>query len=307
MHALATLTLVCALLAAGCDKKTSVAPADPAPAPTPVTPTGPRIMPAVGADFDQLLPDTPPGYTACTKDPMGSRVDEKTAAERAAVWQAEAAKARPSLHRADVRATFGSHDDEATLDAKRPEDVVRFTVPKGEIELRFPGRLSTIRTARRAVQPVDRAGVFDKGYAFMLAPLGEDARVMIGDGWAYRGKDGRETSLGVDVFLVKESVDETTKAIAKHAEHALEATTCSIEEGWYQRGAYRVASEPEPDGSASILLGGTAGGHCTPRDSWEQLVLARRVADVTLVMVCRLYGEDTKALCRSALASARLR
>jgi len=292
----------------GCGKtNASPAPIDAAPPPA-ITASGPRIMPAVGADSDQLLPEVPPGYTACTKDVFDPRVDEKTAAERAAVWQAEAAKVHPTLHRADVRAASGARDDDTTSEKTRPEGIVRFTVPKGELELRFPGRLSTIRTAPRAVAPVyARITNSEKAHDFVLAPLGEDAHVMIGDGWVYRGTNGVEPGMEVDVYLVKESVEDTTKVIAKHAEHALEATTCSIEEGWYQRGAYLVKSEIAPDGSASILLAGTSGGHCTPRDRWEELLVARRVADVTIVMTCRVSGDGGKALCKSALASARLR
>ena len=294
-----------ALLSLACDKKKTAAPADPPPAPTS---PGPRIMAPVGADIDQLLPDVPPGYTACTKDAFASRIDEKTAEERAAVWQAEAAKTRPSLHRVEVRATSGTHEDASKLDGKRSEDVVRFTVPKGELEIRFPGQISAIRAPQRAAKPLlENQGSFERARDFVLAPLGEDARVMVGEGWSFRAKDGLDWSLSVEVFLVKESLDETVKTLTKHAEHALEAITCSIEEGWYQRGAYRVTSEVEPDGSASIRLGGTAGGHCTPRDSWRELVAARRVSDVTLVMVCRAYDESSWALCRTALASAHLR
>ena len=294
-----------ALISVGCDSKKRTALTEPAPA---AASPGPRIMPAVGADTEQLLPDVPPGYTACTKDAFASRIDEKTAEERAAVWQAEAAKTRPSLHRADVRATFGAHEDASKLDPRRREDVVRFTVPKGELELRFPGQIATIRVAQRtAAPPSERRAGFEGARDFALAPLGEDARVMVGGGWNYRDKDGRAFDLSVEVFLVKESLDEATKTLTKHAEHALEAITCSIEEGWYQRGAYRVTSDVEPDGSVSIRLGGTAGGHCTPRDSWGELVVARRVADVTLVLACRAYDESNWALCRTALGSAHLR
>jgi hypothetical protein len=294
-----------ALLAVACDKKKTAAPVDPPPAPAS---PGPRIMPAVGADIEQMLPDVPPGYTACTKDAFASRIDEKTAEERAAVWQAEAAKARPSLHRVDARATFGIHEDASKLDWKRSEDVVRFKVPKGELELRFPGQVSSIIAPQRPRKPpLEPKSSFELGTDFVLAPLDEDARVMVGAGWSHRDKDGFDASLHVDVFLVKESLDETVKTLTKHAEHALEAITCSIEEGWYQRGAYRATSEVEPDGSASIRLGGTAGGHCTPRASWKELLAARRVADVTVVLACRAYDERHWALCRDALASAHLR
>ena len=288
---------------AGCDNKKSAAPADPAPAPATAS-TGPRIMPAVAADSDQLLPEVPPGYTACTKDAFATRIDEKTADERAAAWQAEAAKLRPSLHRVDVR---GAREDEAKLDGMRREVVVRFAIPSGELEIRLPGRVS-IHAAPRAAQPsFERTGLYANAHDFVLAPLDKEARVMVGEGWAYTDKRGYPTNLDVDAYLVKESLEETTKKLTKHAEHALEATTCSFEEGWYQRGAYRVASTLEPDGSASILLGYTAGGHCMPSARWEELVVARRVADVTVVMVCTVSDEGAKALCRSALASAHLR
>lgn len=297
--------MLAALVALGCDNKKGAAPAEPAPAPVP---TGPRLMPAVAADFEQLLPDAPPGYTACTKDAFATRIDEKTADERAAAWQAEAAKARPSLHRADVRGAFGPPEDETKLDPKRREEVVRFMVPSGALEIRLPGRVSTIHAAARAAQPsFAREDIYAKAHDFVLAPLDRDARVMVGEGWSYSDPRGYSSSVEVDVFLVKESLEETAKALTKHAEHALEATICSMEEGWYQRGAYRVASALEPDGSASMLLGFTAGGHCMPRASWEELVVARRVGGVTLVLVCTVSDEGAKAMCRSALGSAHLR
>jgi hypothetical protein len=110
-------------------------------------------MPAVGADDDQLLPDVPDGYTACTKTVFDPRIDPTSAAQRSDAWQAEAAKLRPSLHPVDVRAAFGPPDDDHTPDDQRPERMARFTLAQGVVEMRFPRRLSRIRTARRAAQP----------------------------------------------------------------------------------------------------------------------------------------------------------
>lgn len=164
------------LLAAGCGKKAVPTAADATPAPGDVA-SGPRIMPAVAADYDQLMPEVPAGYTACTKTVFDPRIDPKTATERLEAWKGEAAKFPPSLHPVDVRDASGVRDDDATPDDKRQEGIV--TLPRGVLEMRFPGRLSTIRTARRAAKPEYERNP-DAPSDFVRAPLGVEARVMIG-------------------------------------------------------------------------------------------------------------------------------
>jgi hypothetical protein len=98
-HELALSAL--AILAAGCGKKPVSTSADP-PAVSQEASAGPRIMPAVGADDDQLLPDVPAGYTGCTKSVFDPRIDPRAAAERSDAWQA-----RPrSFDRRSIPSTF---------------------------------------------------------------------------------------------------------------------------------------------------------------------------------------------------------
>ena len=172
--------------------------------------------------------------------------------------------------------------------------------------MRFPGRLSTIRTARRAAQP-EYPRHPDDASEYVLAPLGVEPRVMIGEGWIYRGTGPSDPGMELDVFLVKESVEETARTLGKHVEHAVAAITCAIEEGTYQRGAYRVAAATEPDGAAFIELGATAGSLCVPGDRWGELVGMRRVGDVTVVMACKVVSEVSRAMCKSTLRAVRRR
>lgn len=72
----------------------------------------------------------------------------------------------------------------------------------------------------------------------------------------------------LDVFLVKEGIEETARILGKHVEHAVAEVTCAIEEGMHQRGAYRVAATSEAD-AAFLEMGATAGSLCTPASIGE--------------------------------------
>ena len=290
-------------LALACGKKPATASAD---AEAPAAASGPRIMPPTSADYDQLLPDVPAGYAACTASTFDPRIDAKTADERKKAWQAEAAAFKPLLHPVDVRAAYGTRNDDNTPDDTRPEGIARFTLPRGVIEMRFPGRLSTIRTARRAAQPQYERQPGEP-FTYVLAPLGAELRVLVGDGWISRHTDGISPAMDVDAFLVKESVEETTQVLVKHAEHAVAAVTCALEEGMHQRGAYRVASSTEPDGAVFVELGATAGDFCEPNSTWHALIGLRRVGDATVVMAFKVGDDRSNALCKSTLRAVLLR
>lgn len=158
----------------------------------------------------------------------------------------------------DVRAASGTRDDDPTPDDTRPAGIARFTLPRGVIEMRFPGRLSTLRTARRAAQP-----------QYPRQP---------GEPFAYL-----------------------------HAEHAVAAVTCALEEGMHQRGAYRVATSTEPDGTAFVELGATAGSFCEPNSRWHALIGVRRVGDSTVVMAFQIPSDRSQPLCKTTLRAVQLR
>jgi hypothetical protein len=133
---------------------------------------------------------------------------------------------------------------------------------QGVIEMRFPGRLSRIRAARRAAQPEYARQPAD-AYDYVLAPLGVEARVLVGEGWIYRGTGPLDSGMEVDVFLVKEGVEVAARTLGKHVEHAIAAITCAIEEGRFQRDALAASGA-----DAGVVPGTTATASDASRGSF---------------------------------------